>query len=195
MSLNCVLENFKVFFLKNALPQRCSDYAAALQSLKGNVIVTEVSNGSDVVDELFYKVFGHSAPRHGNHVVTFCRMDDGSYRVANYLNYWIQGNACYIGGVITDKDLIRHHVSKELRAAIRQQGGFAKIAIMYVLDHNFDEVKVFFGHTSIPIILKIIAGLGFKSTDQEYLYAKWKPDMTVRQREKLLAQARKVGPF
>lgn len=182
-------------FKKNKEYKENRDYSAVLENLKQDIIITELANGSDVVDELFYKVFGHPAPRHGTHVVTFCRMSDGSYRVANYLNYWIQGDACYIGGVITDKDLVRHQVSKELRSAIRLQGGFAKIAIMYVLDQNIDKVKVFFGHTAIPIIVKIIDDLGFKSTDQDYLYAKWAPDMTARKQKKLLAEAAKVGAF
>lgn len=195
MNVMTFLRKLQRMFLTQTVQHERGDYAATLENLQGNVIVTEVSNGSDVVDELFYKVFGHSAPRHGTHVLTFCRMSDGSYRVANYLNYWLQDDACYIGGVITDTDLIRHQVSKELRAAIRQQGGFAKIAIMYVLDRHVGTVKVFFGHTSIPIILKIIDGLGFKKTDQEHLYAKWAADATARQQKKLLAQASKVGAF
>lgn len=193
--------DFKYFiqnFFKKKIFQRKhekNEYANVLKAFKGNLIVTEILNGSDVVDELFLQVFGHPAPKHGFHVVTFCRMSDGSYRVANYLNYWIKGDACYIGGVITDKDLVRHHVSKELRKTIRQQGGFAKMAIIYVLDHNIDKVKVFFGHTAIPVILRIIDDLGFKSTDQDYLYAKWAPGVTAAQQRKLLAEAAKVGAF
>lgn len=195
MNVMAFLKKLQRLFTVPPVVRGYSDYTAALESLQGEVIVTEVPNGSDVVDGLFNKVFGHPAPRHGTHVLTFCRMGDGSYRVANYLNYWLKDGACYIGGVITDTDLIRHQLSKELRAAIRQQGGFAKIAIMYVLDRHCASAQVFFGHTSIPIILKIIDGLGFKSTEQDYLYAKWAPGVTVRQQKKLLAQARAVGAF
>jgi hypothetical protein len=195
MGFKCFIQNVfkKMFFQRKH--EKNNEYSDVLTVFKGDLIVTEILNGSDVVDELFLQVFGHPAPRHGIHVVTFCRMSDGSYRVANYLNYWIKGDACYIGGVITDKDLVRHQVSKELRSTIRQQGGFAKIAIMYVLDHNIDKVKVYFGHTAIPVILRIIDGLGFKSTDQDYLYAKWAPGVTAAQQRKLLAEAAKVGAF
>ncbi|HUH58044.1 MAG TPA: hypothetical protein VL020_05980 [Pseudomonadales bacterium] len=194
MNLKRLVEKIKKQCLKRSVQQR-SDYATALENLKGNVIVTEVSNGSEVIDELFYKVFGHPAPRHGTQVVTFCRMNDGSYRVANYVNFWIREGACYIGGLVTDKDLFKHQVSKELQLAIREQGGLGKIAMMYVLERNSDKVDVFFGHTSIPRAIEIIDDLGFKNTEQEYLYAKWKPATSARQQKKLLAQAAKVGAF
>jgi hypothetical protein len=158
MGFKCFIQNVfkKMFFQRKH--EKNNEYSDVLTVFKGDLIVTEILNGSDVVDELFLQVFGHPAPRH-------------------------------------DKDLVRHQVSKELRSTIRQQGGFAKIAIMYVLDHNIDKVKVYFGHTAIPVILRIIDGLGFKSTDQDYLYAKWAPGVTAAQQRKLLAEAAKVGAF
>lgn len=176
-------------------PLHDNPYAAMLENLQGQIIVTEIYNGADVVDELFERVFGHPAPRHGIHVVTLCRMSDGSYRVANYLNYWFKEGACYIGGLVTDTAVVKHGISTALRKEIRQQGGFAKIAIMHVLDRHRDTAQAFFGHTSVPQVLKIIDTLGFVGTDQECLYVKWAEQVSERHKHELLAQARHVGAF
>ena len=199
MTIKILLKKFKHFFsvTQTAQPHSVSSYATMLAELQGQIIVTEIYNGADVVDELFQRVFGHSAPRHGIHVVTLCRMSDGSYRLANYLNYWLKDGACYIGGLVTDTAVVRHGISQTLRHAIRQQGGFAKIAIMHVLDtyRQCDEVQVIFGHTSVAQVLKIFAELGFIGTDQACLYAKWAPSVSAQQQKTLLTQARQVGAF
>lgn len=197
MTVNMFFKKLKHFFATRAATHQIdyNAYSAMLENLHGQVIVTEICNGADVVDELFQQVFGHSVPRHGIHVVTLCRMSDGSYRLANYLNYWFQEGACYIGGLVTDTNVIKHGISKALRQAIRQQGGFAKIAIMHVLDRNRDTVKAFFGHTSVARVLQIIYELGFIDTDQECLYVKWATNVTKQQKKALLAQASKIGAF
>lgn len=197
MTAKMFFEKLKRLCSVFAVAQQVHDnaYAAMLENLQGQVIVTEIYNGADVVDELFERVFGHPAPRHGIHVVTLCRMSDGSYRLANYLNYWLQDGACYIGGLVTDTEVVKNGISKALRQAIRQQGGFAKIAIMHVLDRNSTMVKAFFGHTSVARVLQIIYELGFIDTEQECLYVKWTPHVAKHQKQALLALARKVGAF
>lgn len=172
-----------------------SSYAKAMADLQGDVIMAELENGSHIVDELFIRVFGHPAPTHGHHIVTFCRLDDGSYRVANYLNYWVKDDACYIGGAVTDRDLIKNKINKNLLEKIGEYGGLYPLSIMYMIEHHLAEVSAIFGHTSVPRALEVILGLGFVATEEPYLYVKWAPCVSKRNKNSLLAQAIEIGAF
>lgn len=172
-----------------------STYAKAMADLQGDVIMAELENGSYIVDELFMRVFGHPAPTHGHHIVTFCRLDDGSYRVANYLNYWVKDGACYIGGAVTDKDLIKNKINKNLLTKIGEHGGLYPLSIMYMIEHHLGTVSAIFGHTSVSRALEVILGLGFIATGEPYLYVKWAPYVSKRNKKSLLAQAIEIGAF
>lgn len=170
-------------------------YAKAMADLKGDVIIAELENGSYIVDELFMQVFGHPAPTHGHHIVTFCRLDDGSYRVANYLNYWIKNGACYVGGAVTDRDLIKNKISKKLLVKISQYGGLYPLSVMHLLEHQLGPTSAIFGHTSVPRALEVILELGFVATDEPYLYVKWAPCVSERNKKSFLVQAKEIGDF
>lgn len=190
-----IIDKIKKMMLSKYAIEKDNSYFEVINGLKDGVFVTEIENGIHIIDNIFMQVFGSLPPTHGNHVVTFCKMQDGSYRFANYLNYWIKDKCCYVGGAITDKDLMKTKVSSELRESINSHGGLAKIALMYVMDRTANNVDAVFVHSSVPRALEIILNFGFISTSEDFLYVKWSPGVTESIKKKLLLKAIKVGSF
>lgn len=180
---------------RSILKKKTNDYAGTISTFRGDVVVTELSDGNHIVNNLFMQTFGHPAPSHGQHVLTFCKTQDGSYRVANYLNYWTKDDACYIGGAITDKHLLKNHINKHLLKAITASGGLSKLSIMYVVESQLKHVSAVFGHTEVPRSLQIILEIGFIATQEPSLYVKWAPNVSDINKNKLTAQAIAIGPF
>lgn len=195
MSSTTLLQRLKTVFSPSRASLRGCDYASVMQALQGDVVVTELDNGCCIVDDLFRRTFGHPAPTHGQHLVTFCKVQDGSYRVANYLNYWLKEDACYIGGAITDKEVLVNGISKTLLENITAQGGLSKLSIMYAVESQLKQVSAVFGHTEVPRSLQVILEIGFVETTEPALYVKWAPEVSKQRKDELLAQAIAIGAF
>lgn len=195
MSTRILIDRLKVLISRKHAAQKNNDYASVMRTLNGDVIVTELSNGCCIVDDLFIKTFGHPAPTHGQHVVTFCKVLDGSYRVVNYLNYWVKDDACYIGGAITDKNILKNSISTPLLESITAQGGLSKLSIMYTVENQLRHISAVFGHTEVPRSLQVILEIGFVATTEPALYVKWAPGVSEQRKDELVAQAVAIGPF
>ena len=195
VSITTFIDHLKTVFPLKQVPNKITDYANVMRALSSDVVVTELSKGHCIVDELFIQTFGHCAPTHGQHVVVFCRIQDGSYRVANYLNYWVKDDACYIGGAITDKNILKKNISKALLEKITAQGGLSKLSIMYAVESQLKQVSAVFGYTEVPRSLQVILDIGFVATAEPALYVKWAPEVSQQRKDELLAQAIAIGAF
>lgn len=195
MAITTLLDRIKKAFSRQHSTTAVDNFTGIMQVFQGDVIVTELSNGCYIVDDLFKQTFGHPAPTHGNHVVVFCKVQDGSYRVANYLNYWVKDDACYIGGAITDKQVLKSSISTTLLETITAQGGLSKLSIMYTVENQLKQVSAIFGHTEVPRSLQVILELGFVATPEQALYVKWAPEVSEQHKNKLVTQAIAIGPF
>lgn len=195
MSTRIFIDRLKALCSRKHPAQKNNDYASVMRALNGDVIVTELSNGCCIVDDLFKQTFGHPAPTHGQHVVIFCKVPDGSYRVANYLNYWLKDDACYIGGAITDKNILKNSISKTLLEKITEQGGLSKLSIMYAVESQLQHISAVFGHTEVPRSLQVILDIGFVATAEPALYVKWAPNVSNQRKDELIAQAVAIGSF
>jgi hypothetical protein len=163
---------------------------AAIDNL---VTVSEVADGQALAEPIFQRKYRASAPRHGHHVLVFCRLGT-DWVPASYINYLPHQDAMLVGGACTDGQVLSR-LSTEDQARIRSVGGLMLQAVRYS-ERRFEARSIAtFGHCGDARSWSVLQQCGYVRLPDPHLIVRWNREPGRWRRARLLNSVKALGPF
>ena len=156
--------------------------------------IAEVDDGKTLADPLFRHRYGTDAPDFPLHVLAFAREGGRRGALLCYIHFTAQGDLLLGGGACVDNRAVRL-LSRESRDAIRDAGGLYRSALAWSIRRFNLRYKAIFGYCGDALAERVDLDVGFRKTRHEHLLVHFNDNVSVSERERLIAQAHAVGPF
>lgn len=156
--------------------------------------MAEIDDGKTLADPLFQHRYGTAAPAFPHHVLAFAR--DGSRRGALlcYIHFTAKGELLLGGGACVDNRALRR-MPRESRDAIREAGGLYRTTLAWSVRHFGSRYKAIFGYCGDVLAERVDLDVGFRKTPHKHLLVRFSENVSIDDRERLIAEAHSIGPF
>ena len=142
-----------------------------------NIKIEKFDDASFFVEDLFQRSFGQRPPTFPINYVAFLRSDLSSFKAVGYIHMTERGEYALVGGLCVDVD----HRHRKLGETL----------LRYV-EGDVGEKKALFVQTNNPAIASRV---GYEPTKIQYLMVKWTRSLSGEEREKMINEVAKLGPF
>ena len=142
--------------------------------------IVRVSDASFLVEELFQRSFAQSPPDFPIHYVAFDKLAPQTFKVIGYYHITHCGSYVLVGGLCIDEDYREKKLGRALSAIAFEDAG---------------EAKAFFAYLGNPVSISVAYRVGYVDTPHQYLMAKWMQALPEDEKEQIIAEVAKLGPF
>ena len=159
-----------------------------------DLLITTVNDGPFFVDDLFQRKFAEPAPRYGNSVVCFYRINWHEFIPVCYVNFTPYDEVMLGGGAITDAFAFRK-MPRSLIGDVKRAGGIYLHALKFSIHEFQNDCEGYFGYTANRLAYNVDIKAGFEPTKYECLIAHFQKPVTNERRNFLIDKVHSVGPF
>jgi hypothetical protein len=121
------------------------------------------------------------------------RWPDGKDEAVGFCN-WIRYNDVYLqGGMCVRRNFYRRLPRDQFRE-VQEQGGLAQM-MMSAAERELNDGVAWFGYCGDAKALAVDLRAGYEMTHRKYVIVKWFRDLEPAERERLIDEVAKIGPF
>ena len=144
---------------------------------EGHIQIERFEDASFFVGDLFYNSFGQPPPTFPINYVAFCRTDPSVFKAVGYIHMTECGEYALVGGLCVEVDY-RH---KKLGETLLRN-----------VERDIGEKRALFVQTNNPAIASRV---GYIPAKTQYLMVKWMKSLSIENKEKMVDEVSKLGPF
>jgi hypothetical protein len=158
------------------------------------VRIEVIPDGQHLVESMFRHRYRQAAPDFPHHVVAFCRSISGQWLPAAYMHATDSGDFLLGGGACVDDRVLRE-LSTESRKAIAQAGGLYLHSLRWAMAYFSPHYAAIFGYCGDRLAERIDLSAGFIHTVYPNLLVYFTRELTDAEKNRLIEDANKIGPF
>jgi hypothetical protein len=163
-------------------------------SCDGRFFISECSAGPEVINDMFVRKFGSTAPEHGHHIIAWYRNDWRSFVPVSYVNFLPWSSVILVGGACTDGGAFKQ-MSPEHPDQIRAAGGAYFYLLRFAFHRFADQCEAYFGHVGDARAEEVDLKAGFNHTGHKHLVACFHKPTSDERNAELTEEIHKLGAF
>ncbi|NLY16458.1 MAG: hypothetical protein GXZ05_08770 [Gammaproteobacteria bacterium] len=157
--------------------------------------VVELSEAEFFAGELFRRRFAtNTFPCNPKHFVAFYKSRDGSCLPMGYVHYEMWNQQAMAGGLVIDERAWRLLPALE-RSLIREHGGVAELLMKQSITQLPAHTLAVWAYIGDQLSEKVNFRVGFRATGEQYIWALWKQELSLSEKDAWLKQVVEYGPF
>lgn len=178
----------------------------ATSGLARSLLIFRSHDAAAIASELFRESFGAAFPvPHDNALpvptppsswrqfVATYRWPDGNDEVVGFCN-WIRYKDVYLQGGMCVRRTFYRRMPREQFRDLQSQGGLAQM-IMAAAERELNDCVAWFGYCGDAKAMAVDLRAGYEPTRHKYVIVKWFRELDAAQRERLIDEVAKIGPF
>lgn len=134
-----------------------------------------------------------SSPETWHQYVAFYRWPDARFEAVGFCNWIRHGDVYLEGGMCVRRNFYRR-LPREHWQACKARGGVAQI-MMETAERELADCAAWFGYCGDKQAYRVDERVGYEATRYRYLIVKWFRDLPAAEREALIDDVARIGPF
>jgi hypothetical protein len=178
----------------------------AAGGLSRSLLIFRSRDAAAIATELFRESFGAAfpAPRDNalpvptppqawRQFVATYRWPDGRDEAVGFCN-WIRHNDVYLQGGMCVRRSFYRRLPREQFRELQGEGGLAQM-MMAAAARELNDCVAWFGYCGDAKALAVDLRAGYETTDRKHVIVKWFRRIDAIERERLIDEVAKIGPF
>jgi|KBSMisStaDraftv2_1062788.scaffolds.fasta_scaffold17276_2 hypothetical protein len=178
----------------------------AESGLGRSLVIFRSPDAAAIASELFHECFGFpfpvprdnalpipTPPQAWRQFVATYRWPDGKDEAVGFCN-WIRYKDFYLQGGMCVRRSFYRRLPREQFREVQGQGGLAQM-MMAAAARELDDCIAWFGYCGDAKALAVDLRAGYETTHRKYVIAKWFRSIDGAERERLVDEVAKIGPF